>query len=44
MFINKKEGWFSFSICKKWKKKYKRNIIISPDERLHLLQYSVKNN
>ena len=43
-YINKKEGWFSFSICKKWKKKYKRNIIISPDERLHLLQYSVKNN
>ena len=42
-YINKKEGWFSPSISKKWRKKFDRKIIISPDERLHLLQYSVVN-
>ena len=40
-YINKKDGWFSSSISKKWSKKFKRKIIITGDERLHLLQYSV---
>ena len=40
-YINKKEGWFSSSICGKWAKKFDRKILITADERLHLLQYSV---
>ncbi len=40
-YINKKEGWFSSSIAKKWCKKYNRNILISGDERLHLLQFTI---
>ena len=40
-YINKKEGWFSKSICKKWCNKYNRKIEVNGDERLHLLQYSV---
>ena len=40
-YINKKEGWFTPSISKKWSKKFGLNIIITADERLHLLQYSV---
>ncbi len=40
-YINKKEGWFSKSICKKWCNKYNRKIEVTGDERLHLLQYSV---
>ena len=37
--INK--GWFFNSIRHKWEKRFNRKIIISADERLHLLQYSV---
>ncbi len=40
-YINKKEGWFSSSIAKKWSKKFKKEILVSADERLHLLQYVV---
>ena len=40
-YLNKKDSWLSSSICKKWSKKFKRKIVISGDERLHLLQYSV---
>ena len=40
-YINKKEGWFSTSISKQWCNKFGRKIHITPDERLHLLQYSV---
>jgi len=40
-YINKKEGWFSQSISKKWSNKYRKQIIVSGDERLHLLEYSV---
>lgn len=40
-YINKKEGWFSKSISKKWSKKFNRSINVSGDERLHLLQYTV---
>jgi len=40
-YINKKEGWFSSSIAKEWCKKFSRKILITEDERLHLLQYSV---
>lgn len=40
-YINKKEGWFSPSISKNWSKQFGRKIIITGDERLHLLQYSV---
>jgi len=40
-YINKKEGWFSTSISKQWGAKFGRKINITPDERLHLLQYSV---
>ena len=40
-YINKKEGWFSSSIKKQWSKKFKREIRITEDERLHLLEYSV---
>lgn len=42
-YINKKDGWFSASISKKWSRKFERDIIITSDERLHLLQYSVIN-
>lgn len=40
-YINKKEGWFSLSISKKWCKKFEREVIVTGDERLHLLQYLV---
>ncbi len=40
-YINKKEGWFTSSISKKWSKKFKRKISITGDDRLHLLQYTV---
>tara|TARA_B100001142_G_scaffold148808_4_gene149728 strand:- start:1520 stop:3055 length:1536 start_codon:yes stop_codon:yes gene_type:complete len=40
-YINKKEGWFSPSISKKWSNKFDRKITITGDERLHLLQYTV---
>ena len=40
-YINMKKGWFSNSIAKSWSKKYSTKIKITPDERLHLLQYSV---
>lgn len=40
--INEKEGWFSNSICGKWAKKFNRKIIVTGDERLHLLQYTVR--
>ncbi|MBT3612639.1 MAG: Rne/Rng family ribonuclease [Flavobacteriales bacterium] len=40
-YINKKEGWFSTSISKQWSNKFGRKINITPDERLHLLQYSI---
>jgi len=40
-YINKKEGWFSASISKEWATKFGRKIIITGDERLHLLQYTV---
>ena len=40
-YINK--GWFFNSISHKWSKKFDRKIIITSDERLHLLQYSVVN-
>jgi ribonuclease G len=40
-YINKKEGWFSSSISKQWAGKFGRKITITPDDRLHLLQYTV---
>jgi ribonuclease G len=40
-YINKKEGWFSSAISKQWSTKFGRKIIITADERLHLLQYTV---
>ena len=40
-YINKKEGWFTSSISKKWSKKFNRKITITGDDRLHLLQYTV---
>ncbi len=40
--INK--GWFFSSIRYKWEKKFSRKISVSPDDRLHLLQYSVLKN
>ena len=40
-YINKKEGWFSSSIKKQWSKKFEREIRITEDERLHLLEYSI---
>ena len=40
-YINKKDGWFSSSICKKWSNKYNIKISILGDERLHLLQYTI---
>ena len=40
-YINKKEGWFSPSISKKWCNKFGKKILITGDERLHLLEYTV---
>ena len=40
-YINKKDGWFAASICKKWSKKYNRDVTVIGDERLHLLQYTI---
>ena len=40
-YINKKDSWFSSSISKGWSRKFNRKILITGDERLHLLQYSV---
>ena len=40
-YINKKDGWFSSSINQKWNKKFGRKIIITGDERLHLLEYTI---
>ena len=40
-YINKKEGWFSSSISKDWSKKFGKKILVTPDERLHLLEYLV---
>ena len=42
-YLNQKKGWFKSSISTKWSKKYKRKILITADERLHLLQYTVVN-
>jgi hypothetical protein len=42
-YINKKDGWFSSSISKHWSRKFGRKVLITADERLHLLQYSVVN-
>ena len=42
-YINKKNGWFTSSISKEWSKKFNKIILITGDERLHLLQYSVVN-
>ena len=41
-YINKKDGWFSSSISKEWGKKFGREIRVTGDERLHLLQYLVR--
>ncbi len=40
-YINKKDGWFSSSISKEWSKKFGKKILVTPDERLHLLEYLV---
>ena len=40
-YINKKEGWFSKSISQKWSHKFGKKILVTEDERLHLLEYSV---
>ena len=40
-YINKKDGWFSSSISKNWSRKFGRKVLITGDDRLHLLQYSV---
>ena len=40
-YINRKEGWFSPSISKRWSRKFQKQIIVTGDERLHLLEYSV---
>jgi len=40
-YINKKAGWFSPSISKEWGRKFNREILVTGDERLHLLQYLV---
>ena len=40
-YINKKEGWFSSSISKQWSNKFGRDVIITADDRLHLLEYTV---
>ena len=40
-YINKKEGWFSKSISQKWSHKFGKKILVTGDERLHLLEYSV---
>ena len=42
-YINKRNGWFTSSISKEWSKKFNKKILITGDERLHLLQYSVVN-
>jgi len=42
-YINKKDGWFSSSISKDWSRKFGRKVLVTGDERLHLLQYSVVN-
>ena len=38
-YINK--GWFFSSIRHKWENKFKKNIKVVGDDRLHLLQYSI---
>ena len=40
-YINQKDGWFSSSISKIWSRKFDRKIIVTGDERLHLLEYSI---
>jgi len=40
-YINKKEGWFSSSISREWSRKFRREVIITADERLHLLEYQI---
>ena len=40
-YINRKEGWFSKSISQKWSHKFGKKILVTGDERLHLLEYSV---
>ena len=40
-YINKKDGWFSSSISQEWSKKFRREVRVTGDERLHLLQYLV---
>jgi len=40
-YINKKDGWFSSSISNNWSKKFGRKVLITEDDRLHLLQYSI---
>ena len=40
-YINKKDGWFSQSISNHWAKKLNRKILVTEDERLHLLEYSI---
>ena len=42
-YINKKDGWFSSSISKIWRRKFGRKVLVTGDERLHLLQYTVVN-
>ena len=42
-YINQRKNWFSSSISTKWSKKYKRNIKVTPDDRLHLMQYTIIN-
>ena len=42
-YINQRKNWFSSSISTKWSKKYKRNIKVTADDRLHLLQYTIIN-
>jgi ribonuclease G len=40
-YINRKEGWFSSSISKEWSRKFEKKILITGDERLHLLEYTI---
>ncbi len=42
-YINKKDGWFSSTISKDWSRKFGRKVLVTGDERLHLLQYTVVN-
>ena len=42
-YINQRKSWFSSSISTKWSKKYNRNIKVTADDRLHLLQYTIIN-